>query len=212
MAGLAGYVENGCISDAGIERACDTLLEFRNTLHLLGITDRIYAFATASLRNIVNSDEASARITAATGFDIDIITGEQEAILGYTGVMRELHVSDGVFTDIGGASTEITFFRDGSVLEPRSYRMGSLKLYKDCVKHILPGKVSEGAHQPGDSRGVRKETAGSAGTVHEADMHGRNGEICVQIRQISRADTGIFEYDVGKGSSEDRRVPDRGQA
>lgn len=143
MAGLAGYVENGCISDAGIERACDTLLEFRNTLHLLGITDRIYAFATASLRNIVNSDEASARITAATGFDIDIITGEQEAILGYTGVMRELHVLDGVFTDIGGASTEITFFRDGSVLEPRSYRMGSLKLYKDCVKHILPGKASK---------------------------------------------------------------------
>ena len=115
MAGLAGYVENGCISDAGIERACDTLLEFRNTLHLLGITDRIYAFATASTgRNIVNSDEASARITAATGFDIDIITGEQEAILGYTGVMRELHVSDGVFTDIGGASTEIAFFRDGA--------------------------------------------------------------------------------------------------
>ena len=74
------------------------------------------------------------------------------------------------------------------------------------------GQGVEGAHQPGDSRGVRKETAGSAGTVHGADMHGRNGEICVQIRQISRADTGIFEYDVGKGSSEDRRVPDRGQA
>ncbi len=143
MAGLAGYVENGCISDEGIERACDTLLEFRNTLHLLGITDRIYVFATASLRNIVNSDEASARITAATGFDIDIITGEQEAILGYKGVMRELDISDGVFTDIGGASTEIAFFSDGNVREPRSYRMGSLKLYKDCVKHILPGRTSK---------------------------------------------------------------------
>ena len=67
MAGLAGYVENGCISDAGIERACDTLLEFRNTLHLLGITDRIYAFATASLRELrqrrgVSQDNGSDRL------------------------------------------------------------------------------------------------------------------------------------------------------
>ena len=92
------------------------------------------------------------------------------------------------------------------MLEPRSYRMGSLKLYKDCVKHILPGKASKERISRAIAEEI-EETAGSAGTVHEADMHGRNGEIRVQIRQISRADTGIFEYDVGKGSSEDRRVP-----
>ena len=32
MAGLAGYVEKGCISDRGIKRACDLLLEFKSTL------------------------------------------------------------------------------------------------------------------------------------------------------------------------------------
>ena len=143
MAGLAGYVEKGCISDRGIKRACDLLLEFRSTLETFDIMDRVYVFATASLRNIVNSDEAAAKITEETGFNIDIVTGEQEAVLGYQGVMRELYISDGILIDIGGASTEMVIFENGNIVSPRSYRMGSLKLFKDCVKHILPGKTSK---------------------------------------------------------------------
>ncbi len=77
MAGLAGYVEKGCISDRGIKRACDLLLEFRSTLETFDIMDRVYVFATASLRNIVNSDEAAAKITEETGFNIDIVTGNR---------------------------------------------------------------------------------------------------------------------------------------
>ncbi len=147
MAGLAGFVENGCITDKGIARACSLLQEFKSTLYSLGITQNIFVFATASLRNIMNSDEAAGRITAETGFNIDIVTGEQEAILGYTGVMRELnirefYISDGIFMDIGGASTELAMFENGEIKFPRSYRIGSLKLYKECVKHILPGKNS----------------------------------------------------------------------
>lgn len=143
MAGLAGYVEKGCISDRGIKRACDLLLEFKSTLESFDITERAYVFATASLRNIINSDEAAARITEETGFNIDIVTGEQEAILGYQGVMRELYISDGILIDIGGASTEMVIFENGNIVSPRSYRVGSLKLFKDCVKHILPGKSSK---------------------------------------------------------------------
>ena len=144
MAGLAGYVEKGCMSKRGIRRACDLLMEFRSTLESFDIMDRVYVFATASLRNIVNSDEAAAKITEETGFDIDIITGEQEAVLGYQGVMRELYVNDGMFVDIGGASTEMAIFDRGKIISPRSYRVGSLKLYNDCVRHILPGKSSMG--------------------------------------------------------------------
>lgn len=35
MAGLAGYVENGQLSEAGINRACEGLLEFKSTLNTL---------------------------------------------------------------------------------------------------------------------------------------------------------------------------------
>lgn len=142
MAGLAGYVENGCISEEGIQRACNGLLEFKNTLKLLSLDECVHVFATASLRNIVNTDDAVAQIKEKTGFDLDIISGEEEAVLGYMGVMQEIAVSEGVFVDIGGASTEITVFKDHELFFSKSFRIGSLKLYKDCVKKILPGKGS----------------------------------------------------------------------
>ncbi|WP_294560981.1 hypothetical protein [uncultured Traorella sp.] len=142
MAALAGYVESGCISEAGILRACTGLLEFKNTLRLLSLDEHVHVFATASLRNIVNTDDALAQIKMRTGFDIDVITGEEETVLGYVGVMHEIAASEGVFIDIGGASTEIAIFDDHGLLFSNSFRIGSLKLYKDCVKKILPGKGS----------------------------------------------------------------------
>lgn len=140
MVGLAGYVDHGRMSRAGIERAAESLLEFKNILQMLGITERIYVFATASLRNIVNTEEAVAEIEAAAAFSIDVVTGEQEAFLGYKGVMQELSVSDGVFVDIGGASTEIAMFRSNELFFSKSFHVGSLKLYKEFVKRILPGE------------------------------------------------------------------------
>lgn len=142
MAGLAGYVENGLLSQEGITRACTALLEFKNTLELLNITEKIFIFATASLRNVINTDEAVAKITALTGFEIDVITGNQEAMFGYEGAMCELSVNDGAFVDIGGASTEMTILKKGTFSFSNSWRLGSLKLYKDCVRKIIPGENS----------------------------------------------------------------------
>lgn len=170
MLGLAGYVEKGRISERGIRRAYEGLLEFRRILESLDITERIYVFATASLRNIVNTDEAAARITAETGFDIDVITGEEEAMLGYAGVMRELSVSDGVFVDIGGASTEIAVFKGGGVLSSNSFHVGSLKLYKECVTGILPSKDS--------IRKIKKSVDAELSGLKRQNPAGRSNLIC----------------------------------
>ena len=128
--GLAGYVEGGCLTEEGISRAVSGIRDFRNTLTALGITERIFVFATASLRNVINTYEAASKIADATGLEIDVITGEEEAMLGYTGAMQQLDISEGAFVDIGGASTEIALFRGGAVEKVKSYRAGSLKLYK----------------------------------------------------------------------------------
>ena len=141
MAGLAGYVENGILSEEGISCACNSLLRFRQTLELLDIRNTS-VFATASLRNIRNTDEALLEIEAATGFTIEVLSGEDEARLGYIGAMRELHFSVGAFVDVGGASTEVVTFENGDVGASASFRVGSLELYRSCVKNILPGSGS----------------------------------------------------------------------
>ena len=141
MAGLAGYVEEGKLSAEGIECACAGLLTFRGILQTLSI-DRISVFATASLRNISNTEQALSVIRAATGYSVEVISGEDEALFGYAGAMQELHLTGGAFLDIGGASTEIVTFEDGTPVDFASFPIGSLSLYRRCVKKILPGDGS----------------------------------------------------------------------
>lgn len=141
MAGLAGYVEEGKLSAEGIECACAGLLTFRGILQTLQI-DSVHVFATASLRNITNTQQALSVIRAATGYAVEVISGEEEALFGYVGAMRELHMTSGAFLDIGGASTEIVTFDSGKPTDYASFSIGSLSLYRRCVKKILPGEGS----------------------------------------------------------------------
>lgn len=141
MAGLAGYVEDGKLSAEGIECACSGLLTFRSILQTLMI-DNIRVFATASLRNVSNTKQALSVIRAATGYDVEVISGEDEALFGYAGAMQELHLTSGAFLDIGGASTEIVTFDEGIPVDFASFPVGSLSLYRRCVKKILPGEGS----------------------------------------------------------------------
>ncbi|MGN1277601.1 MAG: hypothetical protein ACI4UK_11485 [Floccifex sp.] len=141
MAGLAGYVENSALSLEGIKCACDALNEFRHTLEFLDIQN-VYVFATASLRNISNTEQAIQEIEKTTGFTVEVISGQQEAMLGYSGAMQVFHISDGAFVDIGGASSEVVIFENGNIQKSMSFGVGSLSLYRRCVKNIVPGSGS----------------------------------------------------------------------
>ena len=141
MAGLAGYVEHGDLSEEGIACACGALGRFGETLRSLGV-ESVSVFATASLRNIGNTAQAVEAIRAATGYAVEVIGNEEEALLGYAGAMEELHRRSGAFVDIGGASTEVVSFEEGRPVAAASFPMGSLSLYKKCVKKILPGEGS----------------------------------------------------------------------
>ena len=141
MAGLAGYVERGALSGEGVARAKSALLEFKRTLELLDI-HRVAVIATASLRNVTNTDQAVRELQQATGFPVTVLSGQQEARLGYAGAMEELHLKSGVFVDVGGASTEVVAFQGGQVVDSASFAVGSLSLYRTCVKKILPGPGS----------------------------------------------------------------------
>ncbi|MGI6028306.1 MAG: hypothetical protein ACOX81_02715 [Candidatus Heteroscillospira sp.] len=139
MAGLAGFVEKKRLSADGISRAVNGLMQFRDTLEKLGISD-VRVFATASLRNIQNTAEAVSEITARTGYAIEVLSGFDEAMFGYSGAMRDVGLETGVFVDIGGASTEIVTFSSGRLDGAVSLPVGSLRLYSDYVKRILPHK------------------------------------------------------------------------
>lgn len=141
MAGLANYIEHGTLTEEGIRRAGSGLNSFSNTLKHLEISN-VSAFATASLRNVHNTQQATAALSDMVGFPIQVLSGEEEATFGYVGAMQDVDMTTGLFIDIGGASTELVEFEDGIPNQAISYPIGSLKLYRDCVKRILPGDGS----------------------------------------------------------------------
>jgi hypothetical protein len=83
---------------------------YKNILTDFGIGNA-YIFATASLRNIANTEEAVKRIEDEMGLYVDVLSGEEEARLGFMGATLAVNIEKGLFIDIGGGSTELVTFR-----------------------------------------------------------------------------------------------------
>ena len=137
IAGLASYVKDGKMSQAGIERATDVLRDFRNYLMGLHI-ERVTSFTTAALRNATNSREAVAEIERRTGIPIRVITGDEEAQFDFYGAKRSLTEDEGVLVDIGGGSSEVVYYKDGEIAKKMSIELGSLALKTKYVTGIIP--------------------------------------------------------------------------
>ena len=137
VAGLATYVHQGVLSDDGIHKAIDVLNELKTLAYLVNAPS-VHVFATASLRNIINSQAAVTAIEQQTGLGIDLLSGREEAMLGFRGLSFINHVEDAVMVDIGGASTEIVFVKAGMPVYFDSLPWGCLNLYLNHVDHLTP--------------------------------------------------------------------------
>ncbi|MFZ7120094.1 MAG: phosphatase [Eubacteriaceae bacterium] len=138
-AGLVGYVKDGVLSQKGINKACNVLNKFNELIKNFEI-DQLKIFATASLRNINNTEDVLKFIEKKTGLRVDVISGEDEAVFDFIGATKVVNVKDGVLIDIGGGSTELVAFEDGKIIHALSIPIGSLKLYKRYVSHLFPKK------------------------------------------------------------------------
>ncbi len=137
--GLAGYVEQGSLSPAGVQAACRVIARFQALLGNLGV-EELHVFATASLRNIVNTDEALAAIWGATGVTVEVLSGAQEAALSYLGALWGVPTPEapGLLADIGGGSTELVVCDGDRLRSSVSLPLGSLSLFARHVSGVFP--------------------------------------------------------------------------
>ncbi len=136
---LSAYVKKGALSQRGMEKACEVLQEFQVILENFGI-ENFFVFATASLRNIDNTQEAVSFIREQTGIAVDVLTGEEEARLDFVGANRAAPITDGVLADIGGGSTETVEFQSGLIVSATSLPVGCLNLYLNYVGDFFPSR------------------------------------------------------------------------
>ncbi|MCL1828992.1 MAG: phosphatase [Oscillospiraceae bacterium] len=138
FAGLAGYVTDGVLQPAGIQKACSVINGFKDTASRFVDPSGISVFATASLRNIKNRDEAVKIIAEETLLVPDVLDGEEEAGLGFIGASDFIKSDDGIMIDIGGASTELVLFREKKAEQLVSLPIGCLNLSLGHIARIIP--------------------------------------------------------------------------
>lgn len=139
MAGLAGYVRHGALTPEGIEVACQTLQGYRSLMDNLELPD-LRVFATASLRNISNTEEAVGAVMAATGLRVDVLSGREEAELSFRGAIQNAGLYTGLLVDLGGGSTELVSYRSRAIQTACSLSVGSLSLFSKYVSKLHPTK------------------------------------------------------------------------
>lgn len=129
--------EDGRLAGAALDELIDTLTHFTlicNHNH----TDHIRAVATAAIRNATNRSEILERIQRDTGLSIELLSGEEEASYGFLGMINSLNIRDGFLVDIGGGSTEVSFFRNRALVRSVSFPFGCVSLNKRfCSKGML---------------------------------------------------------------------------
>ncbi|QFU21143.1 exopolyphosphatase [Shewanella eurypsychrophilus] len=121
-----GIQQNGSLSEEVLLRGLDCLAMFADMLDKEGVArDSIAVIATATLRNIANSDDFCRRALPILGHPIEIITGMREAELIYQGMVATT-CGEGrrLVIDIGGASTEFIIGDGDRVLLKNSLPMG----------------------------------------------------------------------------------------
>ena len=144
VVGLAGYIKKKIMEIKGIHKACDVLLRFKEIANRFAEAKDIHIFATASLRGIHNQDEALKIIQEDTGFLPEVLSGEEEARLGFIGASHFNEFENGILIDIGGASTELVRFENSQPVQLASIPVGCLNLYAKFVGKVIPtGKESK---------------------------------------------------------------------
>lgn len=121
----------GAISGQTIDRAVQTFAEFKQHLERHHATV-IKAVGTSALREAGNRDAVLRAINRATGIEIDVIGGEEEARLIHQAAKQAVNLKNKValLIDIGGGSVEVVLANDTTVLCTESYSMGSVRLLK----------------------------------------------------------------------------------
>ncbi|MFO7879047.1 MAG: hypothetical protein R6V52_03310 [Bacteroidales bacterium] len=126
--------EKGYIPEDKLEKLLDTLKAYQLLMKVYEPV-KFRACATAAMREASNKEEVLSRIKNETGLELEIIDGIEEAkiISKATNANFQLIYEDTLFIDVGGGSTEISYFRDGAFVKSKSFPIGTIRLLLDKV-------------------------------------------------------------------------------
>jgi exopolyphosphatase/guanosine-5'-triphosphate,3'-diphosphate pyrophosphatase len=136
----AGLGPDNILDEPAIERALTVLRRYGERLQGFD-PDYVRAVATSTFREARNLEDILPRAEAALGFPIEVIAGQEEARLIFSGVANELPPSDSrrLVIDIGGGSTEVIIGKGFEPLQLSSLLMGCVSYTE---RYFPDGKIT----------------------------------------------------------------------
>lgn len=118
------------------------LLDAMHAYSLIIKTHKVVAFracATSAMREAKNGKEIVSKLKAATGIDIQIIDGNDEAAIIASTDLKQLISDNKVFlyVDVGGGSTEFTVFANGKNIASHSFKLGTVRIINGMVDDAM---------------------------------------------------------------------------
>ena len=128
----------GNVSPVNYQRLLDAMQAFS----LIIKTHNVVAFracATSAMREAKNGKEIVSKLKAATGIDIQIIDGNDEAAIIASTDLKQLISDNKVFlyVDVGGGSTEFTVFANGKNIASHSFKLGTVRIINGMVEDTM---------------------------------------------------------------------------
>jgi exopolyphosphatase / guanosine-5'-triphosphate,3'-diphosphate pyrophosphatase len=124
-----GVDRDHLLRPAAVARVVETLRDWRAVINSHHVVGQI-AVATSAVRIARNREEFLGRVKQEVGFDVEVISGEEEARRTLLGISSGLPagVSSILGLDIGGGSTEFMLDRPGRVPVIHSVEIGVVRL------------------------------------------------------------------------------------
>lgn len=159
--------DKGEISPGKADKIIKTIKSYKLLLDIYDVK-HLKACATSAMRDAANGPAIIKRVKEETGIGISIISGQEEASFIYENHIAENMKDDEsyLYIDVGGGSTELTFFSDGKLVFKESFNIGTIRLLKGQVTEAIWDEMKEFIKSK--TKGYHHVTAiGSGGNINK---------------------------------------------
>lgn len=126
--------ETGIISKQRTGMLMQTMKAFKHLINAYEVK-HVKACATSAMRDAKNANDIIRKVKLETDIAIEVISGDMEAGLVFENHIAETLDNDHsyMYIDVGGGSTELSFFSNGVLNFKESFNIGTIRLLQDQV-------------------------------------------------------------------------------
>ncbi|GAA3432176.1 Ppx/GppA phosphatase family protein [Kutzneria kofuensis] len=134
-----GVDATGRLAPEALDRTRAALVDYTALLRRKGV-EAVRMVATSATRDAANRDDFFAMTREVLGVEAEVITGDEEARLSFTGAVGDCDPADGPFlvVDIGGGSTELVLGSEDGVEAAKSVDIGCVRITERCLRSDPP--------------------------------------------------------------------------